>query len=313
MAAELVNELKVLRKGRGLYTSRIAERVGPAIRDVSGVADDDAPGTIRHKVTDWLERLADELPADLRIALLAAFAIGPEVRLPLYQDRVTWTATYLDRDPRTVRRRIDEAIDHVAQLATAGPLPPRAGTAETGWHTAELRMMLVLDRVRPEAVEQRRIVSDQDDLTELDLAVTRAMASTDPALEVDVFYGGTLADRGMESSERRAFALELPRSLARGESHDFAVHYRLSGEEAMRPHVVCVPKRPCTLFDLRVRFDRARPPARVWLLRGVFQRDISDPVRRGDTPEVDEAGEIHLAFHDLTPGLAYGVRWDPSA
>jgi hypothetical protein len=313
MAAELVNELKVLRKGRGLYASRIADRVGPAIRGVSGVVDDDAPGVIRRKVTDWLDQLADALPTDLRIALRAAFAIGPEVRLPLYQERVEWTASHLERDPRTVRRRIDEAIEHVAQLATAGTLPPRAGAVETGWHTAELRMMLVLDRARPEAVEQRRIVSDQDDLTELDLAVTLAVVSSDPAPEVAVFYGGTLADRGMESSERRAFALELPRPLARGESHDFAVHYRLSGEEAMRPHVVCVPKRPCTLFDLRVRFDRARLPSRLWLLRGVFQRDISDPVRRGDMPEVDEAGEIHLAFHDLTPGLAYGVRWDPAS
>ena len=310
MAAELVNELKVLRKGRALYASRIADRVGPAIRGVSGVADDDAPGVIRRKVADWLDQLADALPGDLRVALRAAFALCPEVRLPLYQDRVEWTATHLDRDPRTVRRRIDEAIDHVAQLATAGSLPARVTTAETGWHTAELRMMLVLDRERPEAVEQRRIVSDQDDLTELDLAVTWAVESNE--FDVDVFYGGTLADRGMESSERRAFALELPRALARGESHDYAVHYRLSGEEAMRPHVVCVPKRPCTLFDLRVRFDRTRLPSRVWLLRGVFQRDISDPVRRGDMPEVDEAGEIHLAFHDLTPGLAYGVRWDPA-
>lgn len=312
MAVELVNELKVLRKGRGLYANRIADRVGPAIRGVCGVADDDAPGVIRRKVTDWLDHLADALPSDLRIALRAAFAISPEVRLPLYQDRVEWTATHLDRDPRTVRRRIDEAIDHVAQLATAGTLPPRTATAETGWHTAELRMMLALDRERPEAVEQRRIVSDQDDLTELDLAVTLAVVSSDPAVEIDVFYGGTLAERGMESSERLGFALELPRTLARGESHDFAVHYRLGGEVAMRPHVVCVPKRPCTLFDLRVRFDRARLPFRVWLLRGVFQRDISDPVRRGDMPEVDEAGEIHLSFHDLTPGLAYGVRWDPA-
>jgi hypothetical protein len=59
--------------------------------------------------------------------------------------------------------------------------------------------------------------------------------------------------------------------------------------------------RACDLFDLRVRFDRTRPPWRIWLLRAALDRDIAEPER---------TGEIRLVFRDLTPGLAYGARWD---
>lgn len=310
--ADLVRDLKALRKGRGVCASQIGGRVGGALRDVCAVNDDDGPAQIRRKVTERLADLAADLPADLRVAVLAAFAICPEVQLPLYQDRVNWAAERLDRDPRTVRRRIDDGISHLAQLATAGA-GPRPGTDApdevTGWHTSKLAMMVALDREQPEALEQRRIVSDQDGLTELDLAVTLAVPSR-RALGVDLFYGGTLIDRGMESSERHAFALSLPRPLAKGESHDFAVHFRLPDAAALRPYFVCVPRRPCELFELRVRFDRSRIPPAIWILRGTFQRDVSDPVPPGEPQPTDPAGEIHVLFRDLTPGLAYGARWD---
>jgi hypothetical protein len=313
--AELVTQLKVLRKGRGLFVNDIDERIGSALREVCDVTDDDGPAAIRQKIAEWLEDLSRDLPADLRVAVLAAFAISPDARLPLYQDRVGWTATRLNRDPRTARRRIDDGILQLAQLATAGlpAIPSAAKTApepETGWHTTELRVMLALDRAHPEAVEQRRIVSDQDDLVELDLPVTLAVPSEHRELTVDIFYGGTLVDRGMETSERHAFALALPRALARGETHDIALQFRLPGQQVMRPYFVCVPKRPCTLFDLRVRFDRDRSPARVWLLHGSFQRDVDDPALQGETRPVDQSAEIHLTFRDLIPGLAYGARWD---
>ncbi|HEV2781169.1 MAG TPA: hypothetical protein VGX25_17430 [Actinophytocola sp.] len=311
--AELVKELKALRKGRGVFASGIGERVGPALREVCNIAEDDGPAMIRQKVIQRLEGLAANLPSDLRTAVLAAFAIYSDARLPLYQDRVSWAASRLNRDPRTARRRIDEGINHLAQLATiraAAPPPPGSSpAAENGWHTTQLRVMLALDRERPEAIEQRRIVSDQGELAELDLAVTLPVP---PGLfDAHVFYGGTLIDRGMESRERHAFGLALPRTLTRGERHEFAIHFRLPEGLAMPPYFVCVPKRPCELFDLRVRFDRKHLPTRIELLHGVFQRDASDLTWTGATQSADEAGEVHLTFLNLTPGLSYGLRWVP--
>ena len=304
--AELVRELKSLRKGRGLYAGQIEERVGPTLRAACEVTDGDGLMVIRQKVTTRLAELAEHLPDDLRLATLAAFAINAEARLPLYQDRVLWAAIKVDRDPRTVRRRVDEAINQLAELVTSAPShsPVPAGT----WQTTELRVAVGLDRSRPEVLEQRRIVVNQEGLRELDLAISLPAVRRD--VEVEVLYGGTLLDRGMEASDRLGFALALPRPLARGEVHDFAMRFRLPTTRVMRPYLVCVPKRPCELFDLRVRFGRDRVPPRVWMLHGAFQRDVSDPVCRGQQYPVDPAGEIHMRFRQLTPGLAYGARWD---
>lgn len=166
---ELVRELKSLRKGRGLFASRIDERVGPALREVCAVAEDDGPAAIRQKAADRLTELAGQLPEDLRLATRAAFAIGAEVRLPLYQDRVRWAAIRLDRDPRTVRRRVDEAITQLAELAAAAPatrigLPVVAPDGDE--RATELRVVVALERMPSEV------------------------------LDVAVFCGGTLIARG---------------------------------------------------------------------------------------------------------------------
>lgn len=304
---ELVQELKTLRKGRGVFAVHLTDRIGPALRAACDVGDGDGLTVTRRKVLARLAELAEQLPEDLRLATLAAFAVTAEARMPLYQDRVQWAAVRVDRDSRTVRRRVDEAINLLADLADGSPRASGNGPP-AGWHTTESRVSVALDQPRPEVFEQRMIVADQDDLRELELAISLPAARRD--LDIDLFYGGSLHDRGREASDRFGFTLALPRPLARGESHEFAMRIRLPGPEAMAPHVVCVPRRPCELFDLRVRFDRTRPPARVWLLDGVFQRDVTDPVHSCPPQPPDDAGEIHLRFHQLTPGLAFGARWD---
>jgi hypothetical protein len=307
---QLVDELKSLRKGRGLLASSIEERVGPALRRACEISDEDGLAVIRQKVATRLSELAEHLPEDLRLVTFAAFAIASEARQPLYQDRVGWVARKAERDPRTVRRRIDDAIVQLADLALRGPLN-RAGDPAACWHTTELHVAVAMDRARPEVLEQRRIVADQDGLQELDLAVSLPVARRD--LGVTVFYGGTLRDRGMEASDRLGFTLRLPKPLARGESYDFAMRFRLPTARAMRPYLVCVPRHPCDLFDLRLWFGRGRMPPRVGNLHGAFQRDVTDPACLGTPHRIDQTGEVRFRYRNLTPGLAYGARWEPTA
>ncbi|GAB3443966.1 hypothetical protein [Actinophytocola sediminis] len=294
---QLVRELKSLRKGGGLFAGRLVERIGPALRAVCAVADDDGPVATREKVRARLSELTEQLPADLRVPTLAAFAVEADARLPLYQDRVQWAAMRVDRDPRTVRRRVDEAIAQIAELAT-GAATSRAAERSTGWHTTTVRTVAVLDRAQPEVFEQRRIVVDQDGLRELDLAAILPAPRGD--LDVCVFHGGTMVNRDW-------FGLALSRPMSRGETHEFAVRFRLPSLRAMRPYLVCVPSRPCELFDLRVRFG-PRPP-RVWTFTGAAPALVADPMPNGHPHPVDQAGEIHLRFYQLAPGLAYGARW----
>jgi hypothetical protein len=236
--ADLVRELKALRKGRGLYAGRFEERVGPTLRAACEVTDGDGMMVVRQKVANRLTELADQLPDDLRVATLAAFALNAEARLPLYQDRVHWAAIQVDRDPRTVRRRVDEAIDQLAELAVSS-LRLRGGAQEPSWRFAMTRVILVLDAPIPEALELHRIVAEQDNLAEIDLPSVFGQ----PA----VFYGGTL----------RGTTLNLPHPLTAGETHEFAFR---STNPAHLSQFLYTPRRRSELVEIRVRFNHDHLP-----------------------------------------------------
>ncbi|MBB4965228.1 hypothetical protein [Saccharothrix violaceirubra] len=301
----LVDELKALRKGRGVHSSPIDRRVGEGLREVLALDAGAGTAKLRDEVAGVLRDLAVGLPDDLRIAVSAAFALDDDVRLPLYQERVAWTARRLDRDQRTARRRIDEGIVRLAELAIARHNGGTAARFEplTEWHTAALTVVLTLDSDVPEALEFRTVVANRDDVRGVDLALT-APASGGP--EISVLYGGTLARVHKEATDRYGFRLVLPEPLTRGTRHEFGLRMRVRD---MRPYYACVPRHPCAEFDLRVRF--AARPRRVVRLAGVFQNDAGDRAVDGDEVAVDAIGELRQRFHDLTPGLAYGVRWEP--
>jgi hypothetical protein len=317
---DLVGDLKVLRKGRGLLTTSIISRIGPALRTATGVLADDKAVDVRRKIGSSLRRWSEDLPEDLRQAVLTAYGLNEAGRLQYYNQRVSLVAEQLGRDQRTARRRIDEAIVRLAEAAMAGAPAAEARTIEpaSGWHTEDLRVSLALDQPTPEAFEFRRIVADRDRLEHVDLALTltappdRGGTVRTDDLEIDIFHGGRLAKRAMESADRFGFRLVLPRPLERDEPHHIGLRFRVREDREMAPHYVCVPRNRCAEFDLRVRFDVDRLPERIWRMENTFQRDIDDPVPSGDPLPLDAAGEIHTRFHELTPGLAYGIRWDPA-
>jgi len=312
-AADVVGELKALRKGRAIFTTPLGDRVGPALRTTCGILEDDDTVAMRRKLTDRLRPLVESLPDDLKIALLAAFALDERARKPFYQERVHWAAITLDRDDRTVRRRIDEGIEQVAALAVAVGEPeaePGPRYPSRSWHTEELRVTLALDQPVAEAFEFRRVIADADEIAELDLALTlRASESGESVresdLDVDVFHGGVLSSRGMESSERIGWSLRLPEPLRRGDRHEVGMRFRANMRE---PSYVCVPRHPCDLFDLHVRFGEDVPDRIVRLDRAV-RGDRRDRPPHGAVLRADDAGEVHVRFRHLEPGFAYGIRW----
>ncbi|MEU4741672.1 hypothetical protein AB0G02_14575 [Actinosynnema sp. NPDC023658] len=304
--ANLVRELKSLRKGRGVLAGRISERVGPTLRATCGVTEGDEPGAIRRKVSARLVELAGRLPEDLRLATLAAFAIDDEARQPLYQDRVHWAAVVMDRDPRTVRRRVDEAINYLAELAVEVPRA-RPDGQPGGRRTTELHAVLTLDQARPQVIERHRVVVERDGLREL--ALTPPLPLDRPRPDVEVLYGGTLVDGSGPT-------LALPTPVLKGHSHDFAIRFRPPTTRVMPSYLLYVPQHPCDLLDLRCRFGTTHAPLHVRALHGAHRqdgqhrRDGVDPVHHVRRHAVDRAGEVHLRFRDLIPGLVYGVRWD---
>jgi hypothetical protein len=306
--AEIAAELKTLRKGRGVDVPQIGERAGPALREVCGVNPDDTPGEIRRKLVAGLEQFAAQLPADLRLAVLAALAISQDARLPFYQDRIRWVAQQLERDERTARRRVDTGIMRLAEFAAATngePKRPETEQAAPGWRVEELRSIVLPHTSPPEVIETRRIIVEAESLDELDLAITVPAEEFVDDSKIEVLQGGTLISTESQTSDRVGLRLRLPRTLKRNDIFQFTLRHRV----LLRPHYVWVSKLACERFDLRVRFHVERLPQQVRKVEAAFQRDVDDPVFSGVALEVDAAGDLHVEFWRLTPGLAYGVRW----
>jgi hypothetical protein len=309
----LIGELKVLRRGRGVLATDIHRRLGPELRAACDVREDDEPGHVRRKLVTVLENVAVTLPPDLRLAVMVGFGLAPESRFPRYEDRVDWVARKLGHVSRTARRRVDEGVQHVAEMIAESLAAGVYATPQAAWRTTDLWVEVALDQPRPEVVEHRRIVSQQPALAELSLAVTLAPRTGFPEARleephIEVVHGGVLGERGMESSDRFGFIVTLPHPLDRGEPHAVACRCRLSAG-MLRPYLACVPRQPCDRFTLRVRFGESAPAPRVWLLRGVLQRDVGDDLSPGEELSVDPNGDIQVRFRNLSPGLAYGLRW----
>jgi len=93
--------------------------------------------------------------------------------------------------------------------------------------------------------------------------------------------------------------------LRRGARHEIGLRCRANLRE---PRYLCVPRHPCDLFDLHVRFG-VTVPERIVRLEGADRGETSDPTSHGAELEPDEAGEVHVRFRQLAPGFAYGIRW----
>jgi hypothetical protein len=321
LKAELIGELKNLRKGRGIDDEELADRVGPALRSVLAIDGAVPLPDLRAAVGNLLTDGAEQLPGDLKLALLVAFGLHPGTRHRFYTQRIEGLAEALQREERTAKRRVDEACRQFADIAVASAYRIRLPVVEDiAWHTARLATIVVLDGAAPEIIESRRIVAHRDGVHLIDLAVTitappspsDATFAMSSDLSVDVLTGGTLVRTAREAARRLGLALQLPRPLAQDEHADFTLRYRLPEGKATRPHYVCVSRYRCDRFDLAVRFGDDRRPTEVVRLASAFQNDIIDPAAVGEAVPLDDAGEIHVTFDDLKPGFAYGVRWGPA-
>jgi hypothetical protein len=305
-----VRELNELRRGRGLDAADLHPRIGPCLRAACEIDDTDQPSAAREKLVLRLTELCGRLPADLRLAALAALGLHEEAAGEFLDRRISWLASVLDRDPRTARRRIDLAFRRLDELLGARPrnhdLHPLAG-----WYVESMKAMLRLDRDPPDLQEERRIVAEVDELDELVLPFSvPAEPGSDPVPDItaDALFGGEIVEARQVSASHAQFVLRLPSPLRLGQRHEYGIRFA-PRRTTLRPYYVLTPLRRCEEFSVRVRFDRADLPRRVWRLNGVPGRVIDDGVDSGDVLTVNRVGEVGLEFHELHQGLSYGLQW----
>jgi hypothetical protein len=318
---DVVVEVKSLCRGRGLLAPDLDTRVGPLLAklaDLGGIPDGPAR---RSTLTSWLASRADSLPEDLRVVARVALGLDPRARHRFLGERLGWLAEDLGRDRRTVRRRADEALRLLAELALEHTATPAAHVGATaadsaptqGWYTESIEIVVRLDGPDPEILMKRRIVPVDDGIEQVTLAVSlpRPHPGT-PAgrdLSADVLFGGLLHRRERTSESHFRFVVLLPRRLRVRERHEIGLRLGIPPGQRMAPHFAFTPFGRCDELLLRVRFPATRPPTRVWLLQAVPPRTADDEPDNLPVVQPDRAGEVQGRFTSLSPGLGYGFRW----
>jgi hypothetical protein len=305
----LIDELKRLRKGRGVDAANITERAGPALRRLCGIRPEDVPATVRNRLTTTLRELAGELPDDLRLALLVELGLHEEATQPRLGDRLDWLARHIARDARTARRRGDLACARLTEVV--GALPEESGD---GWYVRRFSALVKLDGRAPEITETRTIVATRDGIDELatEFSLPRHPADRLPRhdLGVALLYGGRLVRRLRRSESHFEFSVQLPLTLDAGQLHEYALRLRVPDGQPVRQHYVFIPHRRCDLFEMRLRFAPGRIPRQLWRVTESPVRVIDDCQPSGELLAPDAFGEIHQVFAGPRLGFAYGVQWN---
>ena len=291
----------------------LLERVGPTLRAVSGIADSPGEDEARRRLVTFLSDLADELPEDLRLALRVGLALHEDVQYRFLEERMGWLATKLDRDVRTARRRVDEAI-RSAENMRAITVPSGDGYAHDGWYLERFRALLYLDGTQPTAIEERKVVARHDSLSEIVISTSiPCPAGADRErhhADLTILYGGSVARLERPSNTYFRYFVRLPHPLKRGQSHEIGVSVTIPADQPINPRYALQPLRRCDEFDLRIRFGESNRLTGVWNLAGIPRGMADDFASASARVDLDDAGEIHLHYQHLLVGMVYGARWE---
>ncbi len=311
-AEALAKELKFLRRGRAMRHPAVLKRLGPELKRLCAINEEDGIGVVRTRLAAMVEELLSAEPAEVRLAVSVALALHPAADQRDLALRELWLSRQLNCHERTARRRVTEAFDILVQAAAdRGDDDIADGNGADAWQVQSLRAFLRLDGPAPEVTEQRSLLFNRDGVAEFVclLSLPRPTVGGPHELFAELLYGGQVREIERPTEEHFRFHVELPRTYRKGETHDYGIRFRLPPGQVMKQHYVMQPLFPCRLFDLTIRFDPDHRPGLVWLLNGVPPRVLDAERPSADVVDLDRFGELHLTFRHLKQGFAYGVKW----
>lgn len=307
----------MLCRGEGLSAPSLAKRLGPILARLCGISPADSSYEVRAKVSSNVLAAARSLPDHSRTCVLAALGLQRDCQFRFLQDRLGWLAAHLERAPRTVQRRVDDATAQLAAVLMRDRRPgdrPAGDGAVDGWYVQRLHAVLTLADDSATMLETRRIVAVVDGLTDLNL-VWAAPRPPDPhevadPLILEPVYGGRLARDPQRSTPGLWVGrLQLPQALAAGDSHEFCV--RVSISQRLRPYLVVSTQRRHDEVEFRVKFETSALPDAIWTIDGEPERVVEEGVPTGRPLHCDSLREVEAAFAILRLGWVYGIRWAP--
>ena len=313
----VLEELKALRRGRGLHGRDVGAQIGPLLSAVAGIREDMDLGQRRQRLIEKIEATMMYLPAELETSARAALGLHPDARFRFLAERMTWLAHDLDRNERTAARRVDDALSLLAEhLVTARDesTSPESEFAPVGWYVEYQQSTVMLHRDPVRLHEIRRIRCTRDGLDALTVSWSIPPVPGHE-LQAEMVFGGDLhKDTENSSSTYWTGQVTLPRPLQAGEVHTCELIVTTLPRQHFVPYFVLSPFRRCDEFVVRVKFAPEHRPEEIWRLDQVPFTLIHENQPVGDPLDLDGAGEIVSRFLKLQSGFSYGLRWrDPES
>ncbi|MEQ0561014.1 hypothetical protein ABJI51_18165 [Amycolatopsis sp. NEAU-NG30] len=312
----LLRELTTLRRGWGLEAERLRSRLGPLVSGWCEIHRTTSDRDARRVLREAISAAIAEFPADDRLAVNIALGIAPGAQHALLSDRVGVLAERLRVSERTARRRIDRSFARLAAEIEAGTQPGVDADPDRGWFVKRLKALVRLDTAEPELIEEREIVATREGLCLISAQFTVPRLGDgrdgERCVAADAQHGVRIRHGEREGLRHFRWLLDLPRPLARGESHTYSLVLRIRDGKPIRPSYTFLPLVTCESFTVRVRFDPLRPPRAVWRLDRVAPSVLTDPPQPGPDLPLDGAGEVAQEFTAPQLGYAYGLRWLPA-
>lgn len=292
--SEVAGELSTLQRNRGVQSGHL-RTVGPGLSHLTGfVAERGDPA--RQSLIRQLVRAAH----DLRLIFLRACAVRADDPSTL-QQRLAGVGTVIDRSPRVVRRRLDQANLIVAQRLMT------AAKDDRGWFLGQLCSRVDFRDPQPVYQAEYELVVTAPSLNRVTEMISLPNAKEDVAPSYTVAGATTLVDKRRVQRQTWEFTLELDRSYACGEVISYSSALRLSSRKDAPPMAVMAPRRDCWRFRAAVHLGDLAGAA--WILDGVTPPTVSDVTPAGQVLDLTANPSLAVEFRDLTPGLVYGLRW----
>lgn len=312
---QLRAELGALCRGWGLQRKNLHAVMGSAVAAWANVPGNASDRDAKGQVARAIDRLIQYgLHADAVRAVRVAVALDRNCYFSSLKVRTETLAAERNVSPRTMRRRIEDALDLLAHLAvaTAG-----ADDQDHGWVVERISALVSLDRAVPQVIERRTILATVDGLNRIN---ARFSLPCEPGTQThvrdlagEVLHGARLNAEHRDGLGHFRYELDLPDPLARGEELTYTMAFHVVDGLPIRPYYAVVPTITCSSLLVTVRFARDHPPSALWLIDGIHHRVLSDPLTPGpDALELNSAGEVTVSFTGLKPSFGYGLGWTPA-
>lgn len=307
--AALIGEIESLRAGAAARDPSLLDRLGPQLRQVCGISDQDPPRQKAAKLRGTIEVMLDDRPA-LRIPLLAILGLHPEAQQETPGKRLDSVTGEIHVGQRTAYRRAEEATAVFARLATA-EAQASSIAAQLGFTLISFGGEIVFTEDRPKFLERRRILVTAEKLPAIPCAfaiLEPPPGHAAPSLEIEVTHGGIKCCDIQRLGGAVKYLVKLWRPLRRGETFEFTVEFSLPDGRLMAPYYVLTPLTAVRAADMSVIFDPTHLPTKVRRVNGVLPTEV-DHWPPDNPDRLDPSGRIDATYPMMQQGWSYGIAW----